>query len=232
MVTLKLTAEARKTLGRKVKTLRKQGLVPANIYGKSFKSKAVQVKFKEFEEIYKKAGETGIVEIKLGKEEVPVLIHNAQVHPVTGEVLHVDFLQVNLKEKVTADIPVEIVGESPAEKSGVGTVVLLIQELEVEALPADLPDKFEVDASKLEEVDQLVKVSDLKYDAKKVDIKAEPDEIVVKVEPPQKEEVIPVAPVAEEAAPVEGEAPKEGEEKPAEGAEKVEEEKPQENSKA
>ncbi|SRR5258708_3596995 len=222
MEKITLKAENRKVSGRKVKSLRSAGLIPANLYGKDVKSTSVTVDAKEFEKVFKKAGETSVVTVALGKEDRPVLIHNIQSHPVTGAMLHIDFFQVNLKQKVTANIPVEVTGESPVAKSGAGTVVILLNELEVESLPTDLPEKFTVDASKLIEVDQLVKVSDLKYDKDKVEIKTNPDEIVVKVEPPQKEEVV-VAPVATETTVAEGaEAPKEGktaattEEKPAE----------------
>ncbi len=226
MQNLTLKAENRKTTGRKVKALRSAGLIPANLYGKDVKSTSVTVNEKEFEKVFKKAGETSIVTIALGKGERPVLIHNIQSHPVSGAMLHIDFFQVNLKQKVTANIPVEVTGESPVAKSGAGTVVILLNELEVESLPTDLPEKFTVDASKLIEVDQLVKVSDLKYDKDKVEIKTNPDEIVVKVEPPQKEEVV-VAPVATEteAAPAEGE-------KPAEGTETPEKASPEEKPKA
>ena len=219
MKKIELKAEKRKVTGRKVKVLRGQGILPANIYGKDVKSEAIEIKLKEFKGVYKEAGETGIIDLTVGKESKPVLIHNVQVHPATDEVLHVDFLQVNLKEKITAAVPVEVTGESPAEKSGLGTVVLLIQELEVEALPGDLPENFEVDATKLTEVDQTVKVADLKYDKEKIKISEDAETILVKVEPPQKEEVIEVAPAATEGTaegteekPAEGtEAPKEGE---------------------
>lgn len=215
MTKISLNADVRKIAGRKVKTLRAKGIIPANIYGKDVKSVSVQVNSKEFKEVFKKAGETGIVDLSIGKEVRPVLVGNLSVHPATDEILHIDFRQVNLKEKVSANIPVELVGESPAEKSGVGTVVLLLQELEVEALPADLPEKFEIDASKLAEVDQTVKISDLDVDKKKVEFKQSADEIVAKVEPPQKEEVVeaPVAVAEGEAAPaVEGEVKAETEE--------------------
>lgn len=227
MVKINLKAEKRKVTGRKVKNLRKEGLVPANIYGKGVESLSIQVGVKDFEGVFKKAGETGIIDLTIGKEVRPVLVHNMQVHPVTDEILHVDFMQVNLKEKVSANIPVELVGESPAQKSGIGTAVLLVKELEVEALPGDLPEKFEVDATTLTEVDQVVKISDLKYDKDKVEVKTDVESIVAKVEPPQKEEVV-VAPVTEAATEV-----KEGEEKPAEGegAEKPAE-TPKEESKA
>ena len=207
-----IKAEKRKILGQKVKTLRKEGILPANIYGKKVKSLAIQLPISEFEKVYKEAGETGIVEISVDKDKKPVLISNIQRHPVTDIPLHVDFLQVDLKEKVTADVPVDLVGESPAEKSGLGTVVQYVNEIEVEALPADLPEKFEIDLSKLTEVDQAVFVKTLDVDAKKVAIKVDVEQILVKVEPPRKEEEAPV-PVETE---VEGEEGAEGEEAPAE----------------
>jgi large subunit ribosomal protein L25 len=219
-----LKAEERKLSGRKVKTLRTKGLLPGNVYGKKIKSQAVQVDKKEFEILYKDVGETGLVTLEIGKEELPVLVNNVQKHPVTDEPIHIDFRQVDLKAKVAAEVPVEVTGESPAEKQGIGTVVQYLKEVEIEALPGDLLEKFEVDTSVLSEVDQAIYVKDLKVDKTKVEIKTNGDEIVVKVEPPQKEEVIevPVAP-AEGEVPAEGAAVPEGQ-APAEGAEASKEE--------
>lgn len=199
-----LKAENRTIEGRKVKKLRKEGNLPGNIYGKKIKSQSVQVNLKDFEKVYKEVGETGLLALTVGGEEKPVLIHNLQLNPATDQPIHVDFLQVDLKEKVEADIPVELTGESPAEKQAIGTVVQYINEIKAEALPADLPEKFIVDASTLAEVDQSVLVKDLKYDKSKVEIKGDLDAIVAKVEPPQKEEVV------EAPAPAEGEAAPEG----------------------
>lgn len=206
-ITLKL--EKRELFGRKVKRLRKDGKVPANIFGKKIKSEAITVDNKEFTEVFEKTGETQIIDLA-GK---PVLVSNTQIDPVSGEYLHIDFRQVDLTEKIEAMVPIEIEGESPAEKQNLGTVVQQIHEIEVEALPADLPEKIIVDASILVEVDQTIYVKDLKVD-KKIEIKTDLESIVVKVEPPTKEEVVEV--VAE--VPAEGEAPVEGE-KPAEGEE-------------
>ncbi len=198
-----LLASSRKITGRKVKNLRKGGFLPGNVYGKKVKSESLQVDLKEFEKIYKEVGETGLLTLQIGKVEKPVLIHNLQVDPVSDAPLHVDFLQVDLKEKVEADVPVELAGESPAEKQALGTVVQYINEIKVEALPTDLPEKFVVDVSDLSEVDQAVYVKDLKIDRSKVDIKSDSEGIIVKVEPPQKEEVAPAP------APTEGEVPAE-----------------------
>ncbi len=202
-----LKAGLRKAIGRKVKLLRKEGVLPANIYGKNIKSESIQISLSDFNDVYKKAGETGLIYLQIEegkkKEEKPALVANIQKDPVSDLLLHIDFHQVSLKEKVEAKVPVELIGESPAEKQSIGTVVQYLNEIEVEALPTDLPEKFEVDISTLSEVDQMVSVKQLTYDKSKIEVKTEPEEIIVKVEPPQKEEV--VAPPAEEV-PLEGES--------------------------
>ena len=101
-----LKAEKRTIEGRKVKNLRKEGTLPGNVYGKKIKSQAVQVNLKDFEKTYKEIGETGLLTLSVGSEERPVLIHNLQLNPISDEPVHVDFLQVDLNEKVEADIPV------------------------------------------------------------------------------------------------------------------------------
>lgn len=202
-----LKAKLRKLIGRKVKLLRKEGSLPANIYGKKIKSESIQIDLKEFLNVYKKVGDTGLFYIN----ERPVLVANIQKDPVTDIVLHIDFHQVDLKEKVEAKVPVEISGESPAEKQGIGTVVQYINEVEVEALPTDLPEKFVVDISKLTEVNQAIFVKDIKVDKSKVEIRTDVESILAKVEPPQKEEVVappaPEVPAEGEVPAVEGEAP-------------------------
>jgi len=213
-----LNAEKRKVFGRKVKTLRGTGVLPCNVYGKKTKSEALSVKTTDFTEVFGKSGETALVTlvIKNGKtEEKAVLISNVQLDPLTDKPIHADFHQVDLKEKVTAEVPVELSGESPAEKQGLGTVVQYIDEIEVTALPTDLPEKFALDISALAEVDQAIYIKDLQIDKAKVELKADLETILVKVEPPQKEEV--VAPPAEAVAP-EGEVPAEGEAAPTEEA--------------
>lgn len=206
-VTHQLTAQKREITGRKIKKLRKEGILPANISGRDIESITIQVPTREFMKVYSEVGETGVVNVKIDSKEVPTLIHNVHTDPVSDLPLHADFLQVNLKEKVTATVPLEFVGEAPAEKEGVGIVVHQMREIEVEALPTDLPESIEVDISGLSEVDQAIHVSNLKVDRSKVEIKEEdPERIVVSVSAPTKEE-------EPEAAPAEGEegvAPAEG----------------------
>lgn len=207
MTKLSLKLQKRDLFGRKVKRLRKEGLVPANIFGKKVKSEAITVDAKEFRNVFEKAGETQIIDL----DGRPVLVSNLQVDPITSDYVHVDFRQVDLTEKITAKVPVEIVGESPAEKQSIGTVVQQLNEIEVEALPADLPEKIEVDSSILTEVDQAVYVKDLKIDSK-VTVKTDLESIIVKVEPPIKEEVVEaVVTPAEGEVPADSETPAEGE---------------------
>ena len=186
-----LRAEKRKLQGRKVKRLRKEGILPANIYGKKVKSLSVQVPLQDFDKVYKEVGETGLLQVLVENKKRSVLIHNVQVDPVTGFPLHVDFFQVDLTQKVSANVPIETTGGAPAEKQGLGTVVTQLDEIEVEALPADLPEKFTVDLSELKEVDQAIYIKDLSVNKAKVTIKDDLEAIVVKVEPLRKEEEVP-----------------------------------------
>lgn len=226
-----LKVEKRKIFGRKVKVLRKDGILPANIYGKKVKSEAIQLKTVDFAKVFGQAGETGIVELLMAGKKRPVLIHGVQTDPVSDDIIHADFLQVNLKEKVTVQVPVELVGEASAEKEEGGTIVQHLDEIEVEALPNDLPDKFEINLAQLKEIDAFIKVSDLNVDNKKVKVNNDPEQIIVKAEPPRKEEEEVQPPATEEEGEVVEEEVVEGEdkvEKEAEagkGEDKVEKEK-------
>lgn len=151
----------RTLLGRKVKKLRAQGQIPATVYGKSIKSISLSVSAEELESVYRLAGETGLIELTIDKEVHHVLIHAMQVHPVTGAVLHVEFHKVSLKEKVHAKVPLALVGESPAVAGKIGVILTIVDSLEVEALPNDLPDHIDVDISSLTDVNQEVKVGNL-----------------------------------------------------------------------
>lgn len=230
-----LTAQKREVFGRKVKKLRKSGILPANVSGKHIKSFSVQVAQDQFSKVFSEAGETGVVGLHLDSEVHPVLIHEVHKDPVYDHPLHADFLEVDLTEKVTATVPIEIVGESPAVQAEEGVLVSQMHEVEVEALPTELPDKIEVDISGLAAVGDSIKVSDLKVDRSKVEVKEEDQErVVVTITEPTKEEVIEEAPPGEGeaaegepkegAAPAEGGTPAEGE-TPAEAGEQASEEK-------
>ncbi|MGD8744443.1 MAG: hypothetical protein PVJ52_02520, partial [Candidatus Woesebacteria bacterium] len=143
--------------------------------------------------------------------------------PVTDDFIHADLMKVDLKKKVVTQVPVELSGEAPAEKQGLGTLVSYIDELEVEALPTDFPEKFEIDVSDLREVDDAIFVKDVEVD-KKIEIKNEPEQILVKIEPLREEEEEPVVPTEEEEAVGEEAEDKGAEEEKEEGKEQAEKE--------
>jgi large subunit ribosomal protein L25 len=192
-----LKASERKITGRKVHSLRLKGILPANIYGKKIKSICVEVDAKEFKKVYQEIGETGIVDISLDGKNIPILIHNVQYHPVSGIVLHADFYQVNLKEKVKTMMPVVVIGEADAVKNKVGVLLTLLTHIEVEALPTDLPEKIEVDVGKLKIVGDSLKVLDIKI-SENVKIITDHNLDVIKVAPLISKEAEKMA--AEEAA--------------------------------
>src|SRR4030042_5262771 len=167
---ISLKVSTRKTIGRKVKKLRKDGKVPGNIYGKKVKSLAIELGAEEFKKIYDEAGETNIVRLVVEGEKTPrpVLIANLQKDSVFDTPLHVDFHQVDMTEKVMVSVPVVVVGESPAVKEKGGVLIILIDEIKVEALPADLPDEFKVNISNLRDINNSILVKDLNVDTQKV----------------------------------------------------------------
>lgn len=194
MTKFNLKVQTRTATGKKNKNLRRQGIVPANIFGKGLDSQSVQVKLQEFDRIYKQAGETTLVYLSVDDEtkERPTLVNNIDLDPVTGSKLHIDFHQVNLKEKVTTHVPVEIIGESEAIINNLGSLVNSISEIEVEALPTDLPEAIQFDISSLREVGDHLKVSQA-IAVKDVEITTDPELTVVSIAELQKEEELPVA---------------------------------------
>lgn len=227
----KLTAEPRKIIGKNVKKLRRDGILPANVYGKEIKSQSLQLPLKDFEQVFKEAGETGVVDLTYGKNTVPVLIHNLHTD-YRNTPLHADFFQVNLKEKVTAMIQIELVGESKAETEKIGLIEKIVSEVEVEALPTELPEKIEINIENLAQVDDQVIASDLKM-ATGATLLTDPNQVIIKVGELVSKEAQAQAEeeaAAAEAASEEG-TQETGEEKTEGGEEKVEvenQEKPQE----
>jgi large subunit ribosomal protein L25 len=192
-MTMELKAEKREKFGKAARSLRATGLIPAELYGRGVENLHLSVSAKDFDRVFKQAGETGIVEIAVGGDKRSVLIHEVQRDYLSGEVIHVDFHEVRMDEKIRAHVPVEVVGESPAVKGLGGVLNRTVSELEVEALPGDLPSKFSVDISGLAELNQSVYVRDISV-PKGVLILAPPDTAVVTVTPPRAEEVAPAAP--------------------------------------
>jgi large subunit ribosomal protein L25 len=193
-----LNVEARTVFGRKVIQLRRQGLIPGNVFGKKIKSFPIQLDAKIFGKIFKETGETSLLYLTLGdKKQHPVLISHIQKHPVTGDILHIDFRQVELTEKVTAMIPIIVTGESAAVKEQNGVLVQAVNEIEVEALPTDFPEHFTLDLSSLKQIGDSLLFKDLSYDQAKLKISLNPEDTLVTVKA-QIEEKVEAAPVVAE----------------------------------
>jgi large subunit ribosomal protein L25 len=196
-----LNATPRTVLGKQVKKLRREGQLPANVYGKGLASTSIQLASKDFKEVFAEVGETGLIDLMVGDKKHPVLVKNLQMNYQSNTPLHVDFYEVNLKEKVKAMVPLEFVGEPKAVTENIGTLIQPASELEVEALPAELPEKIEVNIEPLAEIDQQITVSELHVPegvtilTDEAQVVAKIAEIVIEEEP---------EPVAEEGA--EGEA--------------------------
>ena len=206
-----LQAKQRTLLGKKVKQLRAQRKLPANVFGRTA-SVSIELDEIAFLKTFASAGETGLVELMIGGETSarPVLVTNISYGPISGKILHVDLQQVDLKEKVTAKVPLELIGESAAVKAG-GVLLALHDGIEVEALPSDLPEKFVLDLSKLTEIGNEFKIADLQYDSAKIEVKLSVEEVLILIQQPKKEEEpVVVAPIETETT-VQG-AKKEGEE--------------------
>uniref|UniRef100_A0A831Z2K3 Large ribosomal subunit protein bL25 n=1 Tax=candidate division WWE3 bacterium TaxID=2053526 RepID=A0A831Z2K3_UNCKA len=211
---MELKAEKRKILGKKVKVLRRGGVLPAILFGGKEGSIPLELNAGEFGRIYKEAGESTLLDLDWNGKKEKILIAEVQRDPL-GKLLHADLRRVAAGEKITATVPVEVVGESIPVKAGEGVLLTLLNELEVECLPQDLPQKIAVDISGLTEIGTGIALRDLPIDPAKVAVVGHaPDELVVKVDFPQEEEVeeVPVT-EAEAVAGVEALAEKpEGEE--------------------
>jgi len=182
---MELKAEKREIFGKKNKLLRAERLLPAVIFGKGLESISIVVDYNAFVKVFKEAGETTVFDIVVDDKKHPVLVREMQPHHITSKPIHVSFYEVNLKEKITANIPVEIINEEENElvKSGEALVLTLLNEIEVESLPTDLPEDFVIDATKLVDMDSIITVADLEYNREKVEIvDLAADEIIAKLD--------------------------------------------------
>lgn len=224
---IELKAAKREKLGKIVKNLRTAGLVPAVVYGKGFENLNVTLDFKEFAKVFREAGHSSVVDLVVEGEKEPakVLIVDIQEAPIKNEVIHVDFHKVDLTKKTTAEVPVEVTGESPIVKGGEGILLTLLAEIEVEALPLDLPHQIVIDITHLEKIGDGITVKDLPIDHSKVSVVGhKPEDLVVKidyaVQIEKEEEVKSVEDVEALKEKKEGEEGAEGETTEEEGSEK------------
>lgn len=159
---LMFTIKAKKRdISANLEILRKGGEMPAVFYGMGKESTPISVSIIDFKKIWRDAGESSTVAVSTPEGDLNTLIHDVQVNPITDEPIHADFLVIDVNKAIQVNIPVEFEGVSNAVKGGLGTLVKVLHEVEVEALPKDLPHNLVVDISKLETVDDQILVSDI-----------------------------------------------------------------------
>ena len=213
---LSVTLQRRTATGRGNGRLRRQGLVPGVVFGKGTDSVPVQLDAKELETLYRTAGRTSIVKVRIEGDgdgqgaKTPrgaksAMIRTLQRHPLTHRPLHVDFFVVDLTHEMQVDVPLVFAGEPPAVELTGGTLLTNLDHLKVRALPADLPQQIEVDVSTLLDLDAAIHVRDIAVDTGTVHVLNDPEELVAKVLPPRVEEEPEVPAAEEEAEGVEGE---------------------------
>lgn len=181
-MTLHLKAEERDVFGKKLKLARKEGKLPAVLYGRGKKTTPLFIDLKEFKKIWKEAGETTIIKIK----NEDAIIQDVAIDPAKNEPIHADFYVVEMDKLITAEIPLVFEGVSPAEKELGGILVKVMHEVEVEALPRNLPRDFKIDISKLAALGDQLTIKDINAPAD-VKILAKKDEVVALIETPKEE---------------------------------------------
>jgi large subunit ribosomal protein L25 len=210
---MKLQAQPREKTGTKAaKALRETGAIPAVVCGEVKETLHITLQTKEFEKVWREAGESTLIDLSGVGNTLSVLIQGVDVDPVYGQPIHADFYAVNANETIEVAVPLVFTGVAPAEKELGGTLIKVLYEIEVEALPKDLPHEIEVDTSALKTFDDQIRVEDIKL-PKGVTARTAADEVVALVQEAKEEEIPTEAP---DVASVEVE--KKGKEEPEETA--------------
>ncbi|MEK7658988.1 MAG: 50S ribosomal protein L25 [Patescibacteria group bacterium] len=199
-----LNAKIRNDFGKKTNSMRDLGKIPAVVYGHGVKNVSLEIDYKDFQRVFKETGESSLVELLIEgeKQKRPVLIHEIQKDPVSDKFLHIDFFQASLKEEVEVTVPLVFEGASPAIKDLGGTLIKNITEIEVKALPQNLPHEIKVSIDGLNNFGDHILVKDLIL-PKDIKVLKKPDEIIVSVAQPQKVEEELEKPVEEDVSKVE-----------------------------
>ena len=198
---IELELETRTVVGKKVNRLRRAGVLPATVYGKGVGPFTVQINARGFNEAYRRAGKTALVDLTIpGQPVQSAFIHSLQRHPVSRAILHADFLVVDLKTEISVEIPIHIVGTSELVELGDATLNQVLNTLSVRALPAELPSYIEVDISALDSLEKSIHVRDLAALEHGV-IDTDEDDLIVSLSQSRPEEVEVVEEAPETAEP-------------------------------
>lgn len=185
---IELAAQKREVTGKKVRALRQTGLVPAVVYGNGIDPVSVAVGQRLLAKVFAAAGSNKMVQLSIDDARpVNVMIQAVQINSMSGQIIHADFYKVKMNEKIKAEIPLHVVGESVAVYKLEGSLIQSLSTVEVEALPANLPESIEVDISGIEDFDTSIHVKDLTIPSN-VELLTDENELVIKVDPPRSDE--------------------------------------------
>ena len=236
MEELSLKASVREEAGKQNSKLRNNDLIPAVIYGRGIANKQLKVDHNQFLKIYNEAKESSLIDLSIDDAKaVKVLIQDVQRDEVTDKLIHIDFYQVKMDEKINAEINLKFVGVSQAVKELSGTLVKNKDRVEIKCFPNDLVKQIEVDISSLQTFDDFIHAKDLNI-PEKLELLIDPKEVIAKVIPPRSEEELKaleedVKEDVDQVEALEKDEEKEGEEEAAEGEEEKTEAPPEENKK-
>ncbi|MBN2147834.1 MAG: 50S ribosomal protein L25 [Anaerolineales bacterium] len=192
-----LQAVRREVIGKQVRALRRDGKLPAVIYGRHIQPIPIVLDFREVTRSLSGVGASTLLEVQVDGQPFQTLVREKQRHPVIGGLIHIDFLAVSMDEKLRTTVAVELVGKSPAVEMFNAILVDGANELEIECLPQDLLDVIRVDVTGLKEIGDVIYVSDLKV-GEGIEILSDPEMMIATVTAPEAEEVVEVAAAAEE----------------------------------
>lgn len=202
---MELKAEKRTVLGKGVNALRKNGMLPAEVYGEGIENSHITVDAKAFMKLYRAAGRNAIINLTIEKHAVSAIVSEVQIDRISGKPIAIDFHAVKKGEKITVDVPIVLTGEAPATKAGLD-VIQALSSIEIETLPTHIPREFFVDISALTGPDDVITVKDISA-PQGVKILESADAVIVSVTEKQKEEETPPPPVAEATEEKKPEAP-------------------------
>ena len=222
MEQIELHVVTRELMGKKSRFLRRQGITPVHLFGYDTEPMALQCETLQLKQVLKTAGKTKLVGLRVDKHRKPrnVVVREVQKNALSGELVHVDFFQVSMEEKMKVEVPVVLVGEAPALKSKTNMMVHELAAVDIECLPDRIPESIQVDISGLVEDDQSIQVKDLVLGEGVVAL-SNPEQVIVRIAPLKIEKVEEKPVVAEavaegaegaEAAPAAEGAPGEGKE--------------------
>ena len=194
-----LNTEKREIYGKKLRSLRKKGILPIHVYGPGMESIALQSETNNVLKVLQEAGRTNPVKIIDSDKEHTTLVRNVDQHPATGELQHVDFMRVDENKAIEVEVPVVLIGEAPGTRGGAGTVTQAIYSLSVLSKPFTVPSEIQADLSVLVDLETNIKRGDLVL-PDGVELVGDPNIPVAWIQPPRVQEEVAVDEGAEEGA--------------------------------